>query len=115
EPPRGERLVGALAAGHPAQPVRGERLAGLGQPWHTRDQVEVDAPDDDDTRHGGKITAVTSMWGAPLRDRWRGGRDPRQARFLTLASLRWVIRHRAYTPWYLVRYARLLRFRLANP
>ena len=55
------------------------------------------------------------MWGAPLRDRWRGDRDPRQARFLTLASLRWVIRHRAFTPWYLVRYARLLRFRLANP
>jgi acetyltransferase-like isoleucine patch superfamily enzyme len=42
-------------------------------------------------------------------------RDPRQARFLTLASLRWVLRHRAYTPWYLVRYWRLLRFRLANP
>ena len=58
---------------------------------------------------------MTSMWGAPLRDRWRGGRDPRQARFLTLASLRWVIRHRAWTPWYLVRYDRLLRFRLANP
>jgi acetyltransferase-like isoleucine patch superfamily enzyme len=55
------------------------------------------------------------MWGAPLRDRWRGGRDTHQARFLTLASLRWVIRHRAYTPWYLVRYARLLRFRLAHP
>ena len=54
------------------------------------------------------------MWGAPVRDRWRGRRDPRQARFLTLASLRWVLRHRAYTPWYLVRYARLLRFRLAN-
>ena len=58
---------------------------------------------------------MTSMWGSPLRDRWRGGRDPRQARFLTIASLRWVIRHRAWTPWYLVRYARLLRFRLANP
>jgi acetyltransferase-like isoleucine patch superfamily enzyme len=41
--------------------------------------------------------------------------DPRQARFLTLASLRWVLRNRAYTPWYLVRYWRLLRFRLANP
>lgn len=41
--------------------------------------------------------------------------DPRQVRFLTLASLRWVLRHRAYTPWYLVRYARLLRFRLRNP
>ena len=29
-----------------------------------------------------------------------------QARFLTLASLRWVIRHRAWTPWYLARYWR---------
>jgi acetyltransferase-like isoleucine patch superfamily enzyme len=58
---------------------------------------------------------MTSMWGSPLRDRWGGRRDPQQARFLTLASLRWVIRHRAWTPWYLVRYARLLRFRLANP
>ncbi|WP_028930907.1 acyltransferase [Pseudonocardia asaccharolytica] len=42
-------------------------------------------------------------------------RDPQQACFLTLASLRWAIRHRAITPWYLVRYLRLLRFRLANP
>jgi acetyltransferase-like isoleucine patch superfamily enzyme len=60
---------------------------------------------------------MTSMWGAPLRHRWEraGWRDPRQARFLTLASLRWVLRNRAYTPWYLVRYWRLLRFRLANP
>ncbi|MDP9239957.1 MAG: acyltransferase, partial [Actinomycetota bacterium] len=31
-------------------------------------------------------------------------RDPRQARFLTLDSLRWVITHRAWTPYYLVRY-----------
>ena len=62
---------------------------------------------------------MTSMWGAPVRTRWAvwrdSRRDPRQARFLTLASLRWVLRNRAYTPWYLVRYARLLRFRLANP
>ena len=36
----------------------------------------------------------------------------RSARFLTWASLRWVLRHRAYTPWYLVRYWRFLRFRL---
>ena len=57
------------------------------------------------------------MWGAPLRHRWgrAGPRDPQQARFLTLASLRWVLRNRAYTPWYLVRYWRLLRFRVANP
>ncbi|MBE7187183.1 DapH/DapD/GlmU-related protein [Jatrophihabitans endophyticus] len=37
------------------------------------------------------------------------------ARFVTLASLRWVIRHRAYTPYYLVRYWRFLRFKQANP
>ena len=38
-----------------------------------------------------------------------------QARFLTMASLRWILRHRAYTPWYIVRYYRLLKFRLLNP
>jgi Acetyltransferase (isoleucine patch superfamily) len=38
----------------------------------------------------------------------------RSARFLTLASLRWVLRNRAYTPWYLVRYWRFLIFRLRN-
>ncbi len=59
---------------------------------------------------------MTTMWGAPLSTRWRfRRRDPRQARFVTVASLRWVIRHRAWTRWYLVRYWRLLRFRLANP
>jgi acetyltransferase-like isoleucine patch superfamily enzyme len=40
---------------------------------------------------------------------------PRPARFLTLASLRWVLRNRAYTPWYLIRYWRLLRLRLTQP
>jgi acetyltransferase-like isoleucine patch superfamily enzyme len=39
----------------------------------------------------------------------------RPARFLTLASLRWVIRHRAWTPWYLVRYWRFAVFKLRNP
>lgn len=29
--------------------------------------------------------------------------------------LKWVLRNRAYTPWYLVRYWRLLKFKLANP
>lgn len=49
-----------------------------------------------------------------MRD--RGAPAPaRSARFLTLASLRWVIRHRAVTPWYLVRYWRFLRFRLTHP
>jgi acetyltransferase-like isoleucine patch superfamily enzyme len=38
-----------------------------------------------------------------------------QARLFGVDSLRWVIRHRAYTPWYLDRYWRLLRFRLAHP
>ncbi|MGH8774041.1 MAG: acyltransferase [Jiangellaceae bacterium] len=38
--------------------------------------------------------------------------DPRQARFLTVANLRWVVRNRAWTPWYLVRYWRLLMLRL---
>lgn len=46
--------------------------------------------------------------------RWRP-RDPRQARFLTWASLRWVVRHRAFTPFYLVRYWRFWIFRLRNP
>ncbi|MBA3798013.1 MAG: hypothetical protein H0X18_02680, partial [Geodermatophilaceae bacterium] len=40
----------------------------------------------------------------------------RQAfRFISAASLRWVIRHRAWTPYYLIRYARLLRLRLRQP
>ena len=60
---------------------------------------------------------MTTMWGAPLHKRWRGSRlrDPRQAKFLTMASLKWVIANRAYSPWYLVRYWRLLKFKLANP
>src|SRR4029079_3539160 len=60
---------------------------------------------------------MTTMWGAPLHKRWRGSRlrDPRQAKFLTLASLKWVLANRAYTPWYLVRYWRLLKFKLAKP
>ena len=39
----------------------------------------------------------------------------RSVRFLTAASLRWVLRNRAYTPWYLVRYWRFLVFKLRNP
>ncbi|WP_018162839.1 acyltransferase [Smaragdicoccus niigatensis] len=60
---------------------------------------------------------MTTMWGVPLRKRWSGSRrrDPEQAKFLTMASLRWVIRNKAYSRWYLVRYWRLLKFRLANP
>ena len=60
---------------------------------------------------------MTTMWNASYRSRWRAGRrrDPQQVRFLTLDSLRWVKRNRAWTPWYLVRYLRLARFRMANP
>ncbi|WP_426567170.1 acyltransferase [Angustibacter sp. McL0619] len=47
--------------------------------------------------------------------RLRDGRDPRQARYLTGESLRWVLRHKAFTPWYLVRYWRLLVLRLRYP
>ncbi|MFN2519099.1 MAG: acyltransferase, partial [Jatrophihabitantaceae bacterium] len=39
----------------------------------------------------------------------------RSARFCTFASLRWALHNRAYTPWYLIRYWRFLRFKLANP
>ncbi len=42
-------------------------------------------------------------------------RDPRQARFLTVASLRWVLRNRAWSPWYLIRYWRFLVFKVRNP
>jgi acetyltransferase-like isoleucine patch superfamily enzyme len=45
----------------------------------------------------------------------RRPRDPRQARFLTVASLRWVIRNRAWSWWYLVRYWRVLKIRLLHP
>jgi acetyltransferase-like isoleucine patch superfamily enzyme len=60
---------------------------------------------------------MTSMWGAPLRSRWRGSRrrDSDQAKFLTIDSLRWVIANRAWTPWYLVRYYRLAKFKATNP
>lgn len=44
----------------------------------------------------------------------RPAAELRSARFLTLDSLRWVLRNRAYTPWYLVRYWRFLIFRLRN-
>lgn len=40
---------------------------------------------------------------------------PQQARFLTVDSLRWIIRNRAWSRWYLIRYWRFLVFRLRNP
>jgi acetyltransferase-like isoleucine patch superfamily enzyme len=41
-------------------------------------------------------------------------RDPRQARFLTWSSLRWVVRHRAWGPYYLIRYWRFAWLRLRH-
>lgn len=40
---------------------------------------------------------------------------PEQAPILTWPNLRWVVSHRAWTPYYLVRYWRFLRFRVRNP
>ena len=42
-------------------------------------------------------------------------RDRRNARFLTVASLRWVVRNRAWTPYHLMRYWRLLRLKVRHP
>ena len=45
-------------------------------------------------------------------------RDPRQVplrRFLAPASLRWVVRHRAWTTYHLIRYWRFLVFKLRHP
>ncbi|HEY6739733.1 MAG TPA: acyltransferase, partial [Actinopolymorphaceae bacterium] len=44
----------------------------------------------------------------------RGRAASGTARFLTLASLRWIIRHRAFTPYHLRRYWRFLLFRLRH-
>jgi acetyltransferase-like isoleucine patch superfamily enzyme len=46
------------------------------------------------------------------------GRDPRQVplrQFVSAESLRWVVRNRAFTPYYLVRYWRFLKLRLRHP
>lgn len=48
----------------------------------------------------------------------RRRRDPRQVplwRFLSPSSIRWVVRHRAWTPYHLVRYWRFLVLRLRHP
>jgi acetyltransferase-like isoleucine patch superfamily enzyme len=42
-------------------------------------------------------------------------RDPRQCHYLTVASVRWIIRNRAWSRWYLVRYLRLARLRVGKP
>ncbi len=50
--------------------------------------------------------------------RYRGRRDPRQVplrRFVSPASIRWMVRNRAWTPYHLVRYWRFLLLRLRHP
>lgn len=61
----------------------------------------------------GAVIATAWRWTRLVR--LRGPRDPRQARFFTWASVRWIVRHRAWTPWYLLRYGRFLLFRIRNP
>jgi len=45
----------------------------------------------------------------------RSAEPLRSARFLTWRSLHWVLRNRAYTRWYLVRYWRFFLLKLRNP
>ena len=45
----------------------------------------------------------------------RSAEPLRSARFLTWRSLRWVLRNRAYTGWYLVRYWRFFLLKVRNP
>ncbi len=56
-------------------------------------------------------------WLGSLARRLRGiaPRDQRQARFLTWASIRWVVRHRAWSWFYLVRYWRFCWLRIRRP
>jgi acetyltransferase-like isoleucine patch superfamily enzyme len=44
-----------------------------------------------------------------------GRHDPRQARFLTGGSLRWIVRNRAWTPYHLRRYVRFALLKLRHP
>jgi acetyltransferase-like isoleucine patch superfamily enzyme len=58
-------------------------------------------------------SAPRSDWTVPVLK--RPELEPlRSPRFVTLRSLRWLIRNRAFTPWYLIRYWRFLRFKIAN-
>ncbi|HEY2299350.1 MAG TPA: acyltransferase [Jatrophihabitans sp.] len=45
----------------------------------------------------------------------RSAEPLRSARFITWRSLRWVLRNRAYSRWYLVRYWRFLLLKIRNP
>lgn len=60
---------------------------------------------------------MTSMWNAPIKQRIFASRyrDNEQTPLVSLADIRWILRHKAYSPWYLVRYWRYMKFRLLNP
>jgi acetyltransferase-like isoleucine patch superfamily enzyme len=64
-----------------------------------------------------RIRCAASLHGRStlVRDPLEARADPRQAKFFTLASLRWVLRHRAYTPFYLIRYWRFFTWKARNP
>lgn len=57
------------------------------------------------------MSSLRRAWAVRLRE----GRHPQQYRHLSREALRWVWTHRAFTPGYLVRYARLLVLRLRHP
>lgn len=57
------------------------------------------------------MQAVVRAWATRLRE----GTHPEQYPHLSGEAVRWVLRHRAWGPGYLIRYARLLRLRLLHP
>lgn len=57
------------------------------------------------------LPRLARAWAVRLRE----GRHPDQHPHLSRESVRWVLRHRALGPGYLLRYARLLRLRLLHP
>ena len=57
------------------------------------------------------MQAVVRAWATRLRE----GTHPEQYPHLSGEAVRWVLRHHAWGPGYLIRYARLLRLRLLHP
>src|SRR5690606_10944829 len=57
-------LVGALAAGNSQETIAGERFARIGETRRKRDQIHVDAADDDDSRHAGSLR--NARYDAPI-------------------------------------------------
>jgi len=58
---------------------------------------------------------LDALGGAARRLRGMPPRDPRQYRHCSPAALRWVLSHRAWRGFYLIRYLRLARLRLLHP